>query len=130
MKEEKLKKKNRKRAKKLSVFLQLAFANDTVFHLNKCSFWHSSYSVLFSRTKALGCVTPLPFVAVCWSSGESVTRRLRTPPAAAPGNPDSSIGDLSSYGMSSIARAIPNNEYFKAAQQLLDEVVNDDVGKV
>ncbi|VVA15398.1 PREDICTED: BEL1 homeodomain [Prunus dulcis] len=40
------------------------------------------------------------------------------------GNPDSSIGDLSSYGMSSIARAIPNNEYFKAAQQLLDEVVN------
>ena len=40
------------------------------------------------------------------------------------GNPDSSKGDLSPYGMSSIARAIPNNKYLKAAQQLLDEVVN------
>ncbi|CAL9021886.1 unnamed protein product [Prunus brigantina] len=39
-------------------------------------------------------------------------------------NPDSSKGDLSPYGMSSIARAIPNNKYLKAAQQLLDEVVN------
>ncbi|KAM5548741.1 hypothetical protein ABKV19_000248 [Rosa sericea] len=40
------------------------------------------------------------------------------------GNADSSKGDLSSYGMSSIARNIPNSKYLKAAQQLLDEVVN------
>ncbi|KAM1382142.1 hypothetical protein ACFX2F_034642 [Malus domestica] len=40
------------------------------------------------------------------------------------GNPDSSKGDLSPYGMSSIARTIPHNKYLKAAQQLLDEVVN------
>ncbi|KAL6211525.1 hypothetical protein ACLB2K_016749 [Fragaria x ananassa] len=40
------------------------------------------------------------------------------------GNTDSSKGDLSPYGMSSIARNIPNSKYLKAAQQLLDEVVN------
>lgn len=40
------------------------------------------------------------------------------------GNADSSRGDLSPYGMSSIARNIPNSKYLKAAQQLLDEVVN------
>ncbi|XP_050365366.1 BEL1-like homeodomain protein 7 [Argentina anserina] len=40
------------------------------------------------------------------------------------GNADSSKGDLSPYGMSSIARNIPNSKYLKAAQQLLDEVVN------
>ncbi|KAK2665394.1 hypothetical protein Ddye_003968 [Dipteronia dyeriana] len=33
-------------------------------------------------------------------------------------------GDLSPYGMSSVARSIPNSKYLKAAQQLLDEVVN------
>ncbi|KAM1760116.1 hypothetical protein ACFX14_003039 [Malus domestica] len=40
------------------------------------------------------------------------------------GNPDSSKGDLSPYGMSSMARTISHNKYLKAAQQLLDEVVN------
>ncbi|GFY94409.1 BEL1-like homeodomain 6 [Actinidia rufa] len=32
--------------------------------------------------------------------------------------------DMSSYGMSSIVRTIPNSKYLKAAQQLLDEVVS------
>ncbi|KAL0334696.1 UNVERIFIED_CONTAM: BEL1-like homeodomain protein 7 [Sesamum radiatum] len=32
--------------------------------------------------------------------------------------------DISPYGMPSIARAVPNSKYLKAAQQLLDEVVN------
>lgn len=40
------------------------------------------------------------------------------------GNQDSNKGDLSSYGMSSVARTIPNSKYLKALQQLLDEVVN------
>lgn len=40
------------------------------------------------------------------------------------GNQDLNKGDLSLYGMSSIARTIPNSKYLKAAQQLLDEVVN------
>ncbi|XVE93690.1 hypothetical protein REPUB_Repub01dG0215900 [Reevesia pubescens] len=39
------------------------------------------------------------------------------------GNQDNK-GDLSAYGMSSIARTVPNSKYLKAAQQLLDEVVN------
>ncbi|CAI0437896.1 unnamed protein product [Linum tenue] len=33
-------------------------------------------------------------------------------------------GDYAQYGMTSIARTIPNSKYLKAAQQLLDEVVN------
>ena len=33
-------------------------------------------------------------------------------------------GELSPYSMSSIARTMPNSKYLKAAQQLLDEVVN------
>ncbi|GMI83583.1 BEL1-like homeodomain 6 [Hibiscus trionum] len=40
------------------------------------------------------------------------------------GNQDSNKGELSAYGMSSMARAIPDSKYLKAAQQLLDEVVN------
>ncbi|KAK4437735.1 BEL1-like homeodomain protein 7 [Sesamum alatum] len=32
--------------------------------------------------------------------------------------------DIPPYGMPSIARAVPNSKYLKAAQQLLDEVVN------
>ncbi|PSS29460.1 BEL1-like homeodomain protein 6 [Actinidia chinensis var. chinensis] len=32
--------------------------------------------------------------------------------------------DMSSYGMSTIARTIPNSKYLKAAQELLDEVVS------
>ncbi|KAK4836005.1 hypothetical protein QYF36_017321 [Acer negundo] len=45
------------------------------------------------------------------------------PPGFSGGNQDNK-GDLSPYGMSSVARAIPNSKYLKAAQQLLDEVVN------
>lgn len=40
------------------------------------------------------------------------------------GNQDSNKGELPPYGMSSVARTIPNSKYLKAAQQLLDEVVN------
>ncbi|KDP41749.1 hypothetical protein JCGZ_26767 [Jatropha curcas] len=40
------------------------------------------------------------------------------------GNQDSNKGDISPYGMTSIARTIPHSKYLKAAQQLLDEVVN------
>lgn len=32
--------------------------------------------------------------------------------------------DISSYGMPSIARTVPNSKYLRAAQELLDEVVN------
>ncbi|CAK9142051.1 unnamed protein product [Ilex paraguariensis] len=42
-------------------------------------------------------------------------------------NSDSMKTDISPYGMPTIARTIPNSRYLKAAQQLLDEVVN--VGK-
>lgn len=45
------------------------------------------------------------------------------PPAFSGGNQENK-GDVSPYGMSSIARAIPNSKYLKAAAQLLDEVVN------
>ncbi|EOX97922.1 hypothetical protein QUC31_015435 [Theobroma cacao] len=45
-------------------------------------------------------------------------------PGFSGGNQDSNKGDMSAYGMSSIARTIPNSKYLKAAQQLLDEVVN------
>uniref|UniRef100_A0A5B6ZTX5 Putative BEL1-like homeodomain protein 3 n=1 Tax=Davidia involucrata TaxID=16924 RepID=A0A5B6ZTX5_DAVIN len=40
------------------------------------------------------------------------------------GNSDSIKPDISPYGISSIARTIPGSKYLKAAQQLLDEVVN------
>ncbi|XP_057966161.1 BEL1-like homeodomain protein 6 [Malania oleifera] len=46
------------------------------------------------------------------------------PPGLPGGNQDSMKADPSPYGMSSIARTIPNSKYLKAAQQLLDEVVN------
>ncbi|KAL4302432.1 hypothetical protein GQ457_10G021650 [Hibiscus cannabinus] len=39
-------------------------------------------------------------------------------------NQESNAGELSAYGMSSMTRTIPNSKYLKAAQQLLDEVVN------
>ncbi|KAH8510676.1 hypothetical protein H0E87_008276 [Populus deltoides] len=45
-------------------------------------------------------------------------------PGFSGGNHDMNKGDLSPYGMNSIARTIPNSKYLKAAQQLLDEVVN------
>ncbi|CAN1255840.1 BEL1-like homeodomain protein 6 [Linum perenne] len=37
---------------------------------------------------------------------------------------DPGKGDFAQYGMTSIARTVPNSKYLKAAQQLLDEVVN------
>lgn len=40
------------------------------------------------------------------------------------GGSDIMKGDVSPYVMSNIARNIPNSKYLKAAQQLLDEVVN------
>ncbi|KAB2042911.1 hypothetical protein ES319_D02G250400v1 [Gossypium barbadense] len=39
-------------------------------------------------------------------------------------NQGTNKGDLYACGMSSMSRAIPNSKYLKAAQQLLDEVVN------
>lgn len=45
------------------------------------------------------------------------------PPSFPGGNQDLK-GDFPPYGMSSIARNIPNSKYLKAAQELLDEVVN------
>uniref|UniRef100_A0A5B6ZSL1 Putative BEL1-like homeodomain protein 3 n=1 Tax=Davidia involucrata TaxID=16924 RepID=A0A5B6ZSL1_DAVIN len=46
------------------------------------------------------------------------------PPGFPGGNPDLIKADISPYGMSSISRTIPNSKYLKAAQKLLDEVVN------
>ncbi|KAL7002668.1 hypothetical protein U1Q18_003825 [Sarracenia purpurea var. burkii] len=40
------------------------------------------------------------------------------------GNSDSMRTDICPYGMPSTGRTIPNSKYLKAAQQLLDEVVN------
>ncbi|KAL2460100.1 BEL1-like homeodomain protein 6 [Abeliophyllum distichum] len=39
-------------------------------------------------------------------------------------NSDAIKANIPAYGVSSIASAIPNSKYLKAAQQLLDEVVN------
>ena len=59
------------------------------------------------------------------SSRDEQSRNVEyLPPGFSGGNQDSNKGDLSAYGMSSIARTIPNSKYLKAAQQLLDEVVN------
>ncbi|OMO75594.1 POX family protein [Corchorus olitorius] len=59
------------------------------------------------------------------SSRDEQSRNVEyLPPGFSGGNHDSAKGDLSPYGMSSIARTIPNSKYLKAAQQLLDEVVN------
>ncbi|XP_022727330.1 BEL1-like homeodomain protein 6 isoform X2 [Durio zibethinus] len=46
------------------------------------------------------------------------------PPGFSGGNQESNKGDLSAYGVSSVARTFANSKYLKAAQQLLDEVVN------
>lgn len=59
------------------------------------------------------------------SSRDEQSRNVEyLPPGFPRGNQDSNKGDLSPYGMTSIARTIPNSKYLKAAQQLLDEVVN------
>ncbi|XP_057788254.1 BEL1-like homeodomain protein 7 [Salvia miltiorrhiza] len=44
--------------------------------------------------------------------------------AGVPGANVDGASDMSSYGMPSIARAVPNSKYLRAAQELLDEVVN------
>uniref|UniRef100_A0A2P2M123 Homeobox domain-containing protein n=1 Tax=Rhizophora mucronata TaxID=61149 RepID=A0A2P2M123_RHIMU len=59
------------------------------------------------------------------SSRDELSRNAEYMPAGFPGtNQDLAKGDLSPYGMTSIARTIPNSKYLKAAQRLLDEVVN------
>ncbi|XVF01056.1 hypothetical protein REPUB_Repub04eG0054800 [Reevesia pubescens] len=60
----------------------------------------------------------------CSSRDEQSRNAEYLPPGFSGGNQDSNKGDLSAYGMSSISRTIPNSKYLKAAQQLLDEVVN------
>ncbi|KAK9286966.1 hypothetical protein L1049_015374 [Liquidambar formosana] len=57
-------------------------------------------------------------------SKQSRNAEYLPPPGFPGGNQDSVKADPSPYGMSSIARTIPNSKYLKAAQQLLDEVVN------
>ncbi|PON77402.1 Homeodomain transcription factor [Trema orientale] len=62
-------------------------------------------------------------------NGSSRDEQPRNVEYLAPGfpggvNQDSSKGELSPYGLSSIARTVPSSKYLKAAQQLLDEVVN------
>ncbi|XP_022763223.1 BEL1-like homeodomain protein 6 [Durio zibethinus] len=58
------------------------------------------------------------------SRDEQLRNAEYLPPGFSGGNQDSNKGDLSAYGMPSVARTIPNSKYLKAAQQLLDEVVN------
>lgn len=58
------------------------------------------------------------------SSRDEQSRNAGYLPPGFPGGNQDNKGDLSPYGMSSVARAIPNSKYLKAAQQLLDEVVN------
>ncbi|XP_041010237.1 BEL1-like homeodomain protein 6 [Juglans microcarpa x Juglans regia] len=58
------------------------------------------------------------------SSRDEPLRSADYLPASFTGGQDLNKGDLSPFGMSSIVRTIPNSKYLKAAQQLLDEVVN------
>lgn len=59
------------------------------------------------------------------SSQSKQLRQIEYVSSGFPGsNSDPTRADVSSYGMPSIARAVPNSKYLKAAQQLLDEVVN------
>ncbi|KAJ8767197.1 hypothetical protein K2173_013594 [Erythroxylum novogranatense] len=61
------------------------------------------------------------------SSGDELSRNAEYLPHGSGfpgGNQDLTRGDLSPFGMTSVARAIPHSKYLKAAQQLLDEVVN------
>ncbi|KAL3515133.1 hypothetical protein ACH5RR_022035 [Cinchona calisaya] len=58
----------------------------------------------------------------------SQSKQSRHSEYASPGFPGSNSdpirADVSPYGIPSIARAVPSSKYLKAAQQLLDEVVN------
>ncbi|KAF5745744.1 BEL1-like homeodomain protein 6 [Tripterygium wilfordii] len=59
------------------------------------------------------------------SSREENARNAEYMPTGVPGgSQDSNKGDLTPYGMSNMARTIPGSKYLKAAQELLDEVVN------
>ncbi|KAJ7978496.1 BEL1-like homeodomain protein 6 [Quillaja saponaria] len=60
------------------------------------------------------------------SSRDEQSRNVEylSPPGYPGSNEDSNRVDFSLYGMSSVAKTIPNSKYLKAAQQLLDEVVN------
>ncbi|KAJ8763425.1 hypothetical protein K2173_002308 [Erythroxylum novogranatense] len=59
------------------------------------------------------------------SSRDELSRNAEyLPPGFPGGNQDLTKGDLSPYGMTSVARTVPHSRYLKAAQQLLDEVVN------
>lgn len=59
---------------------------------------------------------------------DSQSKQIRNTECVLPGfpgsNSDSTKADGSPYGMSNISRTISNSKYLKAAQQLLDEVVN------
>lgn len=58
------------------------------------------------------------------SSRDEQMRNAEYLPPSFPGGNQDLKGDLSPYGMSSVVRTIPNSKYLKAAQLLLDEVVN------
>ncbi|KAK8518748.1 hypothetical protein V6N12_011993 [Hibiscus sabdariffa] len=55
---------------------------------------------------------------------EYLPMSLPLPHGFAGANQDSNTGDLYAYGMSSMPRTVPNSKYLKAAQELLNEVVN------
>ncbi|KAK8509003.1 hypothetical protein V6N12_016847 [Hibiscus sabdariffa] len=70
-------------------------------------------------------LSPNPSLTGEGGTGNELSRNsVCLPPGLSGGNQDSNKVDLSAYGMSSITKGIPNSRYLKAAQQLLDEVVN------
>ncbi|XP_044489521.1 BEL1-like homeodomain protein 7 isoform X3 [Mangifera indica] len=58
------------------------------------------------------------------SSRDEQARNVEYLPPTFSGGNQENKGDVSPYGMPSVARAIPNSRFLKVAQQLLDEVVN------
>ncbi|KAK8658491.1 hypothetical protein V6N13_036696 [Hibiscus sabdariffa] len=70
-------------------------------------------------------LSPNPSLTGEGGTGNELSRNaVYLPPGISGGNQDSNKVDLSTYGMPSITKGIPNSRYLKAAQQLLDEVVN------
>lgn len=57
-------------------------------------------------------------------NGASRDEQMRNGENLPPNFQELAKGELSQFSMSSIARTMPNSKYLKAAQQLLDEVVN------
>lgn len=57
-------------------------------------------------------------------NGASRDEQLRNGENLPPNFQELAKGEISQYSMSTIARTMPNSKYLKAAQQLLDEVVN------